>query len=87
MATSLAEIRAKLQAQENKSSGNTGGGDNGIYAHWNIPEGTTARVRFLPDANPKNTFFWVERLMIKLPFAGVKGQVDSKPTFVQVLLS
>ena len=84
MATSLAEIRAKLQAQENKSSGNTGGGDNGIYAHWNIPEGTTARVRFLPDANPKNTFFWVERLMIKLPFAGVKGQVDSKPTFVQV---
>lgn len=84
MATSLAEIRAKLQAQENKNSGNTGGGDNGIYAHWNIAEGTTARVRFLPDANAKNTFFWVERLMIKLPFAGVKGQVDSKPTFVQV---
>jgi hypothetical protein len=84
MATSLAEIRAKLQAQENKSQGSTGGGDNGIYAHWNIPEGTTARVRFLPDANTKNTFFWVERLMIKLPFAGVKGQVDSKPTFVQV---
>jgi hypothetical protein len=84
MATSLAEIRAKLQAQENKSQGSTGGGDNGIYAHWNIPEGTTARIRFLPDANSKNTFFWVERLMIKLPFAGVKGQVDSKPTFVQV---
>ena len=84
MATSLAEIRAKLQAQDSKNSGNSNGGDNGIYAHWNIPEGTTARVRFLPDANSKNTFFWVERLMIKLPFAGIKGQVDSKPTFVQV---
>jgi hypothetical protein len=84
MATSLAEIRAKLQAQENKNSGNNSGGDNGIYAHWNIPEGTTARIRFLPDADKKNTFFWVERLMIKLPFAGVKGQVDSKPTHVQV---
>lgn len=84
MATSLAEIRAKLQAQDTKTSGNTGGGDNGIYAHWNIPENTTARVRFLPDADTKNTFFWVERLMIKLPFAGVKGQVDSKPTHVQV---
>jgi hypothetical protein len=84
MATSLAEIRAKLQAQENKGQGSQSGGDNGIYAHWNIPEGTTARVRFLPDANTKNDFFWVERLMIKLPFAGVKGQVDSKPTFVQV---
>ena len=84
MATSLAEIRAKLQAQENKSQGNNSGGDNGIYAHWNIPENSTARLRFLPDANTKNTFFWVERLMIKLPFAGIKGQPDSKPTFVQV---
>ncbi len=84
MATSLAEIRAKLQAQESKGQGGSQGGDNGIYAHWNIPEGTTARVRFLPDANDKNSFFWVERLMIKLPFAGIKGQVDSKPTFVQV---
>lgn len=84
MATSLAEIRAKLASQENRGSGNTMGGDNGIYAHWNIQEGTTARVRFLPDANTKNTFFWVERLMIRLPFAGVKGQVDSKPVQVQV---
>jgi hypothetical protein len=84
MATSLAEIRAKLQAQDNKGQGGQSGGDNGIYAHWNIAEGTTARVRFLPDANDKNSFFWVERLMIKLPFAGIKGQADSKPTFVQV---
>jgi len=84
MATSLADIRAKLQAQEGRQGGNQTGGDNGIYAHWNIPEGTTARVRFLPDANTKNTFFWVERLMIKLPFAGIKGQPESKPTFVQV---
>ena len=85
MATSLAEIRAKLANQENRSAGgSTSGGDNGIYAHWNIAEGTTARIRFLPDANTSNTFFWAERLMIKLPFAGIKGQVDSKNTFVQV---
>ena len=85
MAMTLAEIRAKLQAQESRSSGNSqGGGDNAIYAHWNIPENTTSRVRFLPDANTKNSFFWVERAMIKLPFAGVKGQSDSKPIVVQV---
>lgn len=85
MATSLAEIRAKLQASENRQGGSSQtGGDNAIYAHWNIAEGTQSRVRFLPDANTKNTFFWVERLMIKLPFAGVKGQVDSKPVIVQV---
>ena len=85
MATSLAEIRAKLQAQENRGQGGSQQqGDNAIYAHWNIPEGTSARIRFLPDANPKNDFFWAERLMINLTFAGVKGQADSKPVTVQV---
>ena len=84
MATSLAEIRAKLQAQETRSQGGQSQGDNAIYAHWNIPEGSTSKIRFLPDANPKNDFFWVERLMIKLPFAGIKGQSDSKPVQVQV---
>ena len=84
MAMTLAEIRAKLQSQETRSNGNTQQGDNAIYAHWNIPENTTARVRFLPDANTKNSFFWVERAMIRLPFAGIKGQSDSKPVVVQV---
>jgi hypothetical protein len=84
MATSLAEIRAKLQAQETRSQGGQSQGDNAIYAHWNIPEGSSAKIRFLPDANSKNDFFWVERLMIRLPFAGIKGQSDSKPVVVQV---
>jgi len=84
MAMTLAEIRAKLQASENRKGGDRPQGDNAIYAHWNIPENTTARVRFLPDADTKNSFFWVERAMIKLPFAGIKGQSDSKPVTVQV---
>jgi hypothetical protein len=84
MATSLAEIRAKLQAQQGRGQGGQSQGDNAIYAHWNIAEGSTARVRFLPDADNKNSFFWIERAMIKLPFAGVKGQADSKPVIVQV---
>ena len=84
MATSLAEIRAKLQAQETRSQGGQSQGDNAIYAHWNIPEGSSSKIRFLPDANSKNDFFWVERLMIRLPFAGIKGQSDSKPVVVQV---
>ena len=38
MAT-LAEIRAKLQEQENKGpSGSSSGGDNAIFPFWNIPE-------------------------------------------------
>lgn len=84
---SLAEIRAKLKEQENRAGGNnsnTGGGDNAIYPFWNMQEGEQATLRFLPDGNPANTFFWVERLMIKLPFAGVKGETDSRPVQVQV---
>jgi hypothetical protein len=83
---SLAEIRARLQAAESNKGSNqsTGGGDNAIYPHWNMEEGATATVRFLPDGNAKNTFFWVERAMIKLPFAGVKGEMESKQVVVQV---
>jgi len=83
MAT-LAEIRAKLQEQEVKRSPNSSGGDNAIYPFWNIPEGTTATLRFLSDKDPNNTFFWVERQMIRLPFAGIKGSSEAKPTTVQV---
>jgi len=82
---SLAEIRAKLKEQENRSSGNSsGGGDNAIYPFWNMKEGDQATLRFLPDGDDSNTFFWKERLMIKLPFAGVKGETDSRPVQVQV---
>jgi len=85
MAT-LAEIRAKLKEQESRTGGsnNSSGGDNAIYPFWNLKEGTNSTVRFLPDGDENNTFFWQERLMIKLPFAGVKGQSDSRPVQVQV---
>ena len=82
---SLAEIRAKLKEQEANAGGQrTGGGDNAIYPFWNMKEGEQATLRFLPDGDDSNTFFWKERLMIKLPFAGVKGETDSRPVQVQV---
>ncbi len=81
---SLAEIRARLQAAENKGGQSTERGDNSIYPHWNMEEGQSATLRFLPDGNSKNTFFWMERAMIRLPFAGIKGEMDSKQVMVQV---
>ena len=81
---SLAEIRAKLKEQESRASGENKGNDKSTYAFWNLKEGSESTVRFLPDNDPNNTFFWVERAMIKLPFAGVKGQTDSKQVIVQV---
>ena len=85
MAT-LAEIRAKLKEQESRTGGSTqqSGGDNAIYPFWNLKEGEQSTVRFLPDGDEANTFFWKERLMIKLPFAGIKGETDSRPVQVQI---
>ena len=82
---SLAEIRARIAAQENKSSsGSTQQSDNSVYPHWNMDEGTTASLRILPDGNGSNTFFWVEKQIIKLPFNGVKGESNMKQVIVQV---
>ena len=82
---SLQEIRARLAASENKQGGNQStGGDNSIYPHWNMAEGDSATLRFLPDGNTKNTFFWQERAMIRLPFNGIKGEMESKQVMVQI---
>lgn len=83
---SLAEIRARIAAQENKgqNKGSNTQSDNSVYPHWNMDEGTTASIRFLPDGNTKNDFFWVEKQIIKLPFNGVKGDTNSKRVEVQV---
>jgi hypothetical protein len=82
---SLAEIRAKLKEQETRSTGKaTTGGDNAIFPFWNMQEGQSSTLRFLPDGNPNAEYFWAERLMIKLPFAGIKGETDSRPVQVQV---
>ena len=80
---SLADIRARLAAQENKpqQSNNQSGGLT--YPHWKIDEGQQSIVRFLPDANQDNPFFWVERAMIRLTFPGIKNG-DPKEVSVQV---
>jgi hypothetical protein len=83
MAT-LAEIRAKLKAAETRTTDSNTGGDKAIYPFWTIKNGGEAVFRFLPDGNQKNTLFWVERSVIKLPFAGIKGRNDNKPIVVNV---
>jgi len=83
---SLAEIKAKLQAQDNSGGPGkqTGGGDNAIYPFWNIQENSTSVIRFLPDGDASNTFFWRERQMIRMEFQGIEGQPDSRRCVVNV---
>lgn len=85
MSKTLEEIRKKIQAMDYKKSSNSRAiGDKTVYPHWNIPEGTSAIVRFLPDGNEDNTFFWVEKQVIKLTFPGIKGHDENKEVSVQV---
>ena len=85
MSKTLEEIRKKLQALDTRKGGSTSGfGDKTTYPHWNMPEGTSSTVRFLPDKNENNIFFWAEKQIIKLPFAGILGHDEQKPVEVQV---
>ena len=82
--TSLADIRARLAAQDKPQGNSYPQSDGAIYPHWKMDEGALASMRFLPDADTANSFFWIERQVIKLPFNGVKGDINSKQVTVQV---
>ena len=75
--SNLEALRAALR--ESQSSNNEqqkktrGSGDKASFPFWDIPEGSSATVRFLPDGDETNDAFWVKREVIKLPFAGVVG--------------
>lgn len=80
--TTLAQIRAKLLEQDNTQTRTVA--DLAIFPFWGAKENTESVVRFLPDGDSSNTFFWVERQMIKLPFPSVKNQREVKPVTVVV---
>ena len=81
--SSLDEIRAKLaKSQGDKAPSSTSSGD--IYPFWNAPNDSTTIVRFLPDADENNTFFWRERQMIRIPFASVEGHPELSNVVVEV---
>lgn len=85
----LAEIRAELKAQQEKADAQKNGTYTGerkadsFLAFWNVPMNEALNLRFLPDADESNPFFWRERDMINLTFNGVVGLHSDKVT-VQV---
>lgn len=82
---SLAEIRARIAAQDNKNNRQQQSqGDGAFYPHWKIEDGKSVTLRLLPDGNPANPDFWMERQMIRLTFNGVLGRPDMKRVEVQV---
>lgn len=86
MAASLAEIRAKLKEAEARRSGEgtRSNYDKSIYPFWQLNNGANATVRFLPDGDETNSYFWVEKQMIRLPFSGIKGGDEHKTVWVAI---
>jgi len=68
--STLAAIRARLAAAEVKNSQTS---DGTVFAFWNMKNGGQSTLRFLPDGDPSNTFFWVEKQQIHLKFNGIKN--------------
>jgi gp32 DNA binding protein like len=86
MAT-LDDIRKKLKEMESRKGGQTRNSDEPslTYPFWNVPiDNKGATVRFLPDKDTSNTFFWRERQIINLTFPGIKGHDEHKPVTVKV---
>jgi hypothetical protein len=87
MDSKLERMRVLLREEEDKKGGNrpTTGSDKAVYPYWNIPEKQTATVRFLPDKDEDNAWFWAERQTIRLPFNGVVG--GDRPTSSPVVVT
>lgn len=83
MAINMEAMRRKLQELEDGKKTKTSG-KSVTYPFWDIDFDAQARIRFLPDGDATNSFFWREKQTIRLPFAGVVGGDEAKEVFVTV---
>lgn len=83
MKLTLQQMREKLLNEANGKN-NQPRENNQFYPFWDIPENAQATVRFLPDGNQDNPWFWVERQMLRIPFTGVVGGDLNKQITMQV---
>lgn len=87
MTQSLEQLREQLRKQQGGGEGKkTFTGDNALYRFWDAKSDTTTTVRFLPDSDEANPFFWVERQVVNLTFDGILGDpsTNGKSITVQV---
>lgn len=88
MTQSLDQLREQLRKQQggDGNSAKKSGGDNALYRFWDAKNDSTTVIRFLPDQDTSNPFFWVERQVVNLTFDGVLGDdsMNGKTVTVQV---
>lgn len=81
MAT-LQEIRAKLQQSQRNTTSTKSGGASLVFPHWNADFDTTQIVRFLPDEDDQNPYFWRMKSRITLAFQ----ETDDKNQKTQITI-
>lgn len=89
MTQSLEQLREQLRKQQGGDGSGTSkpsGGDNALFKFWDAKNDTTTVLRFLPDKDTTNPFFWVERQVVNLTFDGIMGDPSTtgKTITVQV---
>ena len=77
----LAALLASIKARS--SYGNPAVYNNALFPVWSIPQGSTAKLRFVPDGDTANRQWWVQRDRIHLPFTDPTNLKTGK-TYVAV---
>lgn len=70
------QLRAALKAKNERGTSTTTTTsyvDKERFRFFDAPNNTTTTIRFLPDANQNNPFFWVEKQTITLSFDSILG--------------
>jgi hypothetical protein len=85
----LEEMRQRLMEMENRragtpSKGKSSNSDNSVFPFWNMKDNEESKVRFLPDGDSSNVFFWVEKQVINIPFSGIIGDSTASEVVVTV---
>jgi gp32 DNA binding protein like len=68
-------LRAALASKNDRSASTnkTAFADKELFRFYDAPVNTTTTLRFLPDANKENIFFWKEKQTITIPFTDILG--------------
>ncbi len=87
MTQSLEQLREQLRKQQGgdgTSISKPSGGDNALFKFWDAKNDTTTVIRFLPDKDTTNPFFWVERQVVNLTFDGILGDPSTTGKTISV---
>jgi len=77
MVVNMDLLRKKLQEEDKRQKNFE---DRAVYRFWDAPYEERVVIRFLPDGDENNPFFWVKKETIKLTFHGTTEDLNEQVT-------